>query len=78
MLLEIPTSLSVGKVMQLLKGRTSHMLQDEFPQLKKRYWGQHLWARGNYYGSVGEVTEKTIQEYIDNQGEEEENIKIFE
>jgi REP element-mobilizing transposase RayT len=31
-----------------------------------------------YYGSVGEVTEKTIQEYIDNQGEEEENIKIFE
>ena len=78
MLLEIPTTLSVGKVMQLLKGRTSHMLQDEFPQLKKRYWGQHLWARGYYYGSVGEVTEKTIQEYINNQGEEEENIKIFE
>ena len=48
MLLEIPTSLSAGKVMQLLKGGTSHMLQDEFPQLKKRYWGQHLWARGYY------------------------------
>ena len=78
MLLDLPTSMSAGKAMQLLKGRTSHMLQDEFPQLKKRYWGQHLWARGYYYGSVGEVTEETIKEYIENQGEEEEKIKIFE
>ncbi|MBQ8093642.1 MAG: transposase, partial [Clostridia bacterium] len=41
-------------------------------------WGQHLWARGYYYGSVGEVTEDTIKQYIENQGNEEDNIKIFE
>ena len=78
LLVDLPTSMSAAKAVQLIKGRTSHMLQDEFPQLKKRYWGQHLWARGYYYGSVGEVTEDTIKQYIENQGNEEDNIKIFE
>ena len=78
LLVDLPTSMSAAKAVHLIKGRTSHMLQDEFPQLKKRYWGQHLWARGYYYGSVGEVTEDTIKQYIENQGNEEDNIKIFE
>ncbi|WP_404814321.1 hypothetical protein [Clostridium tagluense] len=24
----------------------SKLIQDEFPELKKRYWEQHLWASG--------------------------------
>jgi putative transposase len=53
--------------MQYLKGRSSRMLQDEFPQLKKRYWGQHLWARGYFCTTVGAVDEDTIRRYIENQ-----------
>ena len=42
MLVGIPPHLSVSKAVQYLKGKSSHRLLSEFPQLKKRYWGQHL------------------------------------
>ena len=65
--------------MQYLKGRSSHLIQDEFPALKKRYWGQHMWARGYFCATVGNVDEETIQHYIENQGNEDiENIRIVE
>ena len=73
MLLSCPASMSPSKIMQLLKGRSSKILQDEFPELKKRYWGQHMWARGYFCGTVGEVDEETIKAYIENQGKHEEN-----
>ena len=44
MLLSIPPSLSVSRAVQHLKGRSSHKLLSEFGILRKRYWGQHLWA----------------------------------
>ncbi len=46
MLVSVPPQLAPAKLVQYLKGRSSRMLPDEFPQLRKRYWGQHLWARG--------------------------------
>ena len=51
--------------MQKIKGRSSRMLQQEFPHLGKRYWGQHLWARGYFALSVGQVTEQMISDYIE-------------
>jgi putative transposase len=47
------------------------LLQEEFPHLKKRYWGQHMWGRGYFCASVGSVTEETIKEYIATQQIEE-------
>src|SRR5215212_12138265 len=46
LLVSSPPMLSPAKIVQYLKGRSSRMLQQEFSHLKKRYWGQHLWARG--------------------------------
>ena len=46
MLVSIPPSLSVSRAVQYLKGRSSHKLLSEFGILRKRYWGQHLWAQG--------------------------------
>ena len=46
MLVVAPPQLSPSKLVQFLKRRSSRMLQREFPALRKRYWGQHLWARG--------------------------------
>ena len=73
MLLSCPTNMSPSQIAQYLKGRSSHLLQDEFPELKKRYWGQHMWARGYFCGTVGQVDEETIRKYVENQGNEEEN-----
>ena len=41
------------------------MLQQEFPHLGKRYWGQPLWARGYFALIVGQVTEQMISDYIE-------------
>ncbi len=80
MLLSCPTDMSSSQIMQYLKGRSSHLLQEEFPELKKRYWGQHMWARGYFCGTVGEVDQETIKRYIETQGKEEgnEDFKIVE
>ena len=43
------------------------MLQQEFPELKKRYWGQHLWARGYFFASSGTVTDAMVKAYIEQQ-----------
>jgi len=39
-------------------------LQDEFPELKKRFWGQHLWERGYFCATVGTVTEEMKRNYV--------------
>ena len=46
MLVAAALQLSPSKLVQFLKGRSSRMLQREFPALRKRYWGQHLWGAG--------------------------------
>jgi putative transposase len=46
MLLSAPPHLAPVKLVQYIKGRSSRKLQEEFPDLRKRYWGQHLCARG--------------------------------
>ena len=67
MLVSAPPQLAPSKLVQYIKGRSSRRLQEEFEDLRKRYWGQHLWARGYFCASVGTVDEKTIREYIENQ-----------
>src|SRR5664279_4370922 len=78
MLLSVPAHLAPSKVVQYIKGRSSRRLQDEFPELRKRYWGQHLWARGYFCATVGAVDEATIREYIESQkwDQDDQGFKI--
>jgi Transposase IS200 like len=39
-----------------VKGRSSHRVQMEFPELRKRYWGRHFWARGYFCTTSGNIT----------------------
>ncbi len=71
MLLSCSTNLSPSEIMQNLKGRSSKMLQEEYPNLKKKHWGQHMWGRGYLCGTIGAVDQEMIEEYIKNQGTEE-------
>jgi len=48
-----------------MKGKSSFKIQQEFPELNKRYWEQRIWARGYFCGTVGSVTEKAIKLYIE-------------
>jgi len=60
-------SLSVSRLVQKLKGASSHKMFEEFAHLRKQYWGQHLWARGYFVATTGTVTDEIIKEYIENQ-----------
>ena len=78
MLLTAPPQLSPANLVQYIKGRSSRRLQAEFPELRKRYWGQQLWARGYFCATVGAVDEETIRRYIENQkwDEDDQGFKI--
>jgi REP-associated tyrosine transposase len=67
-----------AKLVQYIKGRFSRRLQDEFGELRKWYWGQHLWARGYFCATVGAVDEETIKKYIESQqwNDDPEGFKI--
>jgi putative transposase len=67
LLVSCPPGLSVSQMMQYIKGKSSYVLQQEYPELKKRYWGQHLWARGYFCASSGTVTDAMIKAYIEQQ-----------
>ena len=70
-LVSCPPNMAPSKLVQYIKGRSSRLIQEEFPHLKKRYWGQHMWGRGYFCATVGSVTEETIRQYIANQKMEE-------
>lgn len=77
-LVSCPPNISVSKLVQQIKGKTSRVLLSEYKDLKKKYWGQHLWGTGYFARSVGTVTQDVIKDYIENQQDEyEENFKII-
>lgn len=76
-LVSIDPSTSVSQLVKFIKGKSSRKLQMEFAELKKRYWGQHLWARGYFAVSVGNVTASMIKEYIEHHFEAKETNDPF-
>jgi putative transposase len=62
---EYPPKQSVSDMVKMLKGRTSRRLQEEFPELGKRYWGRHFWAVGYGAWSTGNITDAMVQEYLE-------------
>lgn len=58
-------SLSISIIVKKLKGRSSRKLQQEFPELKKRYWGRHFWAIGYGCWSTGNITTEMVDEYLE-------------
>ena len=67
----VPPTLSLSKLLQSIKGRSSRRMLDEFRTLKRQFWGRHLWARGYFVASSGNVTDEVIAQYIADQDLEE-------
>jgi putative transposase len=57
-------SQNISGIVKLLKGRSSRRVQEEFPELKKRYWGRHFWGRGYGVWSTGNITDEIVQNYL--------------
>lgn len=67
LLVQLPPKEAVAHAMQIMKGGTSKVIRQEFPELDEFLWGDSLWADGYFAESVGQVTEARIKAYIQNQ-----------
>ena len=65
MFLSVPPYISVSKLVQMIKGKTSRKMLSEFKPLQQKFWGRHLWARGYFVASSGNITDEVIIEYIE-------------
>ena len=67
LLVSVPPSLSVSELIKRLKGRSSRKILQEYDELRREFWGRHLWARGYFAASTGNVTDEIVAEYIEKQ-----------
>ena len=78
MLIEAPPKYAPSKIVGYLKGRSSRILRQEFPDVIKKYiWKENtLWARGYYIASLADgITAGIVQEYINSQKSDEKKSK---
>lgn len=65
MFIEFDPRLMLHKVIKQFKGKSSHILREEFPFLKSSM--PSLWTRSYLSCSVGHISEDVIKEYIESQ-----------
>jgi putative transposase len=76
MFVSIPPQVTISRLVQKLKGKSSYKLLHESELLRKQYWGRHMWARGYFCCSSGNVTDDMIKQYIEQQIQEDEEFKV--
>ena len=77
LLLSVPPTLSPSRVMNAIKGKSSNRLMRDFRTLNRTFWGRHLWARGYFVATSGNVTDEVVARYIENQEAERDQDADF-
>jgi putative transposase len=65
LLVSVPPNLSESELVKRMKGRRSRKMMQEYDELRREFWGRHLWARGYFAASTGNVTDEIVAEYIE-------------
>ena len=71
-----PPKLSVSEMIKRLKGRSSKMIQAEFPEVGAKFWGRHFWGIGYAAFSSGTVTDQTIREYLERHIDKDDGFTV--
>ena len=71
--IEYPPRTSISQLVKRMKGRSSKLLQQEFPVLRKKYWGRHFWATGYGAWSTGNITDEMVQAYLEHHRSKEDD-----
>ncbi len=64
MFVSVLPTMSIVDIMKHVKGCTSHVLRNEFPQLKAM---PSLWTRSYFVSTAGNVSSETIKWYVNTQ-----------
>lgn len=67
------SSQSISEIVKKLKGRSFRKLQEDYPILKKKYWGRHFWGIGYGCWSTGNITDEMVNEYLEHHRRDEDN-----
>jgi len=62
---EVDPQLGVHKFVKRVKGRSSHLLRQEFPQVKSRL--PTLWTHSYFVSTVGGAPIAILKQYLENQ-----------
>ena len=65
LLLDVNPKIGIFRVVNQIKGYTSHELRKEFPSLKSRL--PTLWTQSKFISTVGAVTIEVVKKYIEEQ-----------
>ena len=65
MFVSVPPKLAISDLVRKMKGRSSRKIQQEFPQIRKRYWGQRFWGRGYFSTTSGAITQDIVLQYLE-------------
>lgn len=71
MTVSAPPRIAPARIPQILKSVSTKLLFEEFPWLKREYWGGEVWIAGYFVRSVGPgLTKEQIEQYVREQSEE--------
>ena len=70
MLVEIPPKVAVSSFKGYLKGKSSLMIYEKFPELMYKYRNREFWCRGYYVDTAGKDAKKS-QSTLSNQPDED-------
>ena len=64
---EVPPRMSLGRAANLLKGRSAYEFFRLHPLLRLRYPRGHMWSRGKFYRTTGDVDLDRTRWYVRHQ-----------
>jgi putative transposase len=67
LLVSIPPQVTISRSVRRLEGETAYKLLQEFAHLRRESWGRHVWARGYFCCSSGDVTDDVVAAPIEAQ-----------
>lgn len=68
LLVTYPPKVAVARLVNSLKGVSSRLMRQQFPELERHYWrAKRLWSGSYFAGSVGGAPLDILRQYIEDQ-----------
>ena len=76
-LISFPSRYSIAQVVGIIKGISSSKVFEEYPKMKEKLWGGHLWEQGYFARTFGEkITDDVIRRYIEKHSFSSDQLKF--
>ena len=63
-------TINMTKYIKQIKGVSSRIIFQEYPEIKMKLWKGHLWSRSYCLLTTGQTTLDVLKRYVESQGDE--------